>query len=122
MLSSSSPLDQVDSVDKDHGLFPRPWFETAGTIGQKFAWRSGTGKRLQAPIGWVYPSQNCRLFETLTGPVGRNTTILTNLTIPLAVVQWSSNVYTHHPPVWERTQGCAVDVHLLSTQVMLGIS
>ena len=31
---SSSPLNHVDNAVEDYELFPRPWFETAGTIHQ----------------------------------------------------------------------------------------
>ena len=30
--SSSSLLNQVDNAVEDYGLFPTPWFRTAGTI------------------------------------------------------------------------------------------
>ena len=30
--SSSSPLSQVGDAIEDYELFPRPWFETAGTV------------------------------------------------------------------------------------------
>ena len=36
--SSFSPLNQVENAFEGYGLFPRPWFEFAGTIRPRLLW------------------------------------------------------------------------------------